>query len=283
MRLARIGVRGAEVPALVDGEHYLDLRALTADVDGAFLADHGLSRVADALELGVLPRLDVGPDARVGAPVARPGAVYCIGMNYVAHAAESGVSPPDEPIVFLKPPNTVVGPYDEVTIPRLSERTDWEVELGIVIGAQASYLDTPADALDVIAGFVVGNDLSEREWQLDQSGGQWSKGKSAPGFCPVGPWLVTPDEVAYCGLRLRSWVNGEPRQDSTTGDLVYGVEFLVWHLSQYATLEPGDLILTGTPEGVALSGRFPYLRAGDTVECEIEGLGRQRQRFLPAS
>ena len=282
MRLARIGVRGAEVPVLLDGNGYLDLRSLTADLDGPFLADRGLARVADAVEHGVLPRLNAPVDARVGAPVARPSAVYGIGLNYTGQAVESGASPPEEPIVFLKPPNTVTGPYDEVRIPRRSERTDWEVELGIVIGARASYLETPADALDHIAGFVVVNDVTEREWQLVESGGQWSKGKSAPDFCPVGPWLVTPDEVAYCALRLQSWVNGEPRQDSTTGDLVYGVEFLVWHLSQYATLEPGDLILTGTPEGVALSGRFPYLRAGDTVECEIEGLGRQRQRFVPA-
>jgi 2-keto-4-pentenoate hydratase/2-oxohepta-3-ene-1,7-dioic acid hydratase in catechol pathway len=282
MRLARIGVRGAEVPVVLDGQGYLDLRSLTADVDGAFLADQGLARVADALERGLLDPIEVPPGVRVGAPIAWPSAIYAVGMNYAAHAAESGTEPPSEPIVFLKPPNTLGGPNDDVRIPRRSERTDWEVELGVVIGSRASYLDTPTDAMEVVAGFVVANDLSERSWQLVDSGGQWSTGTSAPGFCPVGPWLVTPDEIPYPDVRLRSWVNGEPRQDSTTGDLVYGVEFLVWYLSQYLVLEPGDLILTGTPEGVALSGRFPYLRSGDVVECEIDGLGRQRQRFVRA-
>lgn len=280
MRLARIGVRGAEVPVLCHGTGYLDLRPLTSDVDGAFLASGGLGRVADALDLGVLPPFDVADGTRIGAPIARPSAIYAVGLNYLGHAAEAHATPPDEPIVFLKPPNTLSGPYDDVAIPRRSAQTDWEVELGIVVGSRASYVDTPADALAHVAGFVVANDVSERGWQLVESGGQWSKGKSAPGFCPVGPWLATPDEIPYPGVRLRSWVNGEARQDSTTGDLVFGVEFLVWYLSQYLTLEPGDLILTGTPEGVALSGRFPYLQAGDTVECEVDGLGRQRLRFV---
>ena len=149
-----------------------------------------------------------------------------------------------------------------------------------MISKHASYLDSPADSIDHIAGFVVANDLSEREFQLELSGGQWSKGKSAPGFNPTGPWLVTPDEVDYRALRLRSWVNGEPRQDSSTADLIFDVDYIIWHLSQFLTLEPGDLVLTGTPEGVALSGRFPYLRAGDVCEIEIDGLGRQRQLFV---
>jgi len=181
--------------------------------------------------------------------------------------------------MFLKTPNTVVGPDDDVVIPRGSTKTDWEVELGVVIGARASYLDSPADAAAHIAGFVVANDVSERDFQMAVSGGQWSKGKCAPGFNPTGPWLVTPDEVDHGDLRLRSRVNGEPRQDSTTADMIFSVEHIVWHLSQYLTLEPGDLVLTGTPEGVALSGRFPYLAPGDVVEVEIDGLGRQRQTF----
>jgi 2,4-diketo-3-deoxy-L-fuconate hydrolase len=201
-------------------------------------------------------------------------------MNYAAHAAESGSLPPTIPIMFLKTPNTVVGPNDDITIPRKSVKTDWEVELGVVISKRASYLDSPADSIDHIAGFVVANDLSEREFQLELSGGQWSKGKSAPGFNPTGPWLVTPDEVDYRALRLRSWVNGEPRQDSSTADLIFDVDHIIWHLSQFLTLEPGDLVLTGTPEGVALSGRFPYLKAGDVCEIEIDGLGRQRQLFV---
>jgi len=184
--------------------------------------------------------------------------------------------------MFLKTPNTVGGPNDDVDIPRASRKTDWEVELGVVIGKRALYLDSPADSAAHIAGYLAANDLSEREFQLEISGGQWSKGKSSPGFSPLGPWLVTPDEVDAGNLRLRSWVNGEPRQDSTTADLVFGVDYIIWHLSQFLALEPGDVVLTGTPEGVALSGRFPYLAAGDVVEIDIEGLGRQRQLFAQA-
>jgi 2-keto-4-pentenoate hydratase/2-oxohepta-3-ene-1,7-dioic acid hydratase in catechol pathway len=157
------------------------------------------------------------------------------------------------------------------------------VELAVVIGARASYLESPAESIDHIAGFTVADDLSEREFQLELSGGQWSKGKCCAGFTPTGPWLVTPDEVDYGNLRLRSWVNGEPRQDSSTADLIFGVDYLIWHLSQFLVLEPGDLLLTGTPEGVALSGRFPYLSVGDVVEIEIDGLGRQRHEFVPWS
>jgi 2-keto-4-pentenoate hydratase/2-oxohepta-3-ene-1,7-dioic acid hydratase in catechol pathway len=174
----------------------------------------------------------------------------------------------------------VVGPNDAVTIPRGSTTTDWEVELGVVIGKRASYLDSPATAAEHIAGYVAVNDLSERTFQMERSGGQWSKGKCAPGFSPTGPWLVTADELDARDLRLRSSVNGEPRQDSSTADMIVDVPHLVWHLSQFLALEAGDLLLTGTPEGVGLSGRFPYLSAGDVVEIEIDGLGRQRQTFI---
>jgi 2-keto-4-pentenoate hydratase/2-oxohepta-3-ene-1,7-dioic acid hydratase in catechol pathway len=203
-------------------------------------------------------------------------------MNYAAHAAESGSAPPERLVMFMKSPNTVIGPDDDVVIPRGSRKTDWEVELGVVIGRRASALASEDDAAGCIAGYVVANDLSEREWQLEISGGQWSKGKSAPTFCPVGPWLVTPDEVDGHDLRLRSFVNGEPRQDSRTSDLIFGIHRIVFELSRYLALEPGDLVLTGTPEGVALSGRFPYLAPGDVVELEIEGLGRQRQTAVAA-
>jgi len=275
MRLMRLGDAGSEVPvALVAGRH-LDLRPITADIDGAFLGAGGLDRVR--AELASLPELAGAAGLRVGAPVARPQAVFCIGMNYAAHAAESGAEPPSVPIVFLKTPNTIVGPCDDVVLPPGSTRTDWEVELAVVIGRRAAYLSSPEESLGHVAGFAVANDLSERAHQFDESGGQWSKGKIAPGFCPLGPWLVTPDEVEVRGLRLRSWVNGEPRQDSTTSDQIFDVPTLVHHLSQYAVLEAGDVIVTGTPEGVALSGRFPYLADGDVVEVEIEGLGRQRQ------
>lgn len=262
-------------------EGYHDLRGVTREIGPDFLAADGIGRAREALRAGSLPLLDVDPaTARDGSPLRRPGAIVCIGMNYAAHAAESGSEPPEVPIIFLKAPNTVVGPYDDVAIPRGSTRTDWEVELGVVIGRRALYLDDPQQALDHVAGFVLANDLSERTFQLEQSGGQWSKGKCAPGFSPLGPWLVTPDEVDHQSLGLRSWVNGEPRQSSSTKDQVFDVATVIHHLSQYLALDPGDVVLTGTPEGVALSGRFPYLSAGDVVEVEIDGLGRQRQRMV---
>ena len=279
MKLARLGPLGHEIPVLIDGDRHLDLRGIVTDLDGAHLASAVLDDIAAARDAGTLPVLEGASDLRVGAPVARPGAILCIGQNYAAHAAESGAEPPQLPILFLKTTNSVGGPFDEVDIPRRSVKTDWEVELGVVIGTRALYLDSPADSARHIAGYVTANDLSERDFQLAESGGQWSKGKSAPGFTPLGPWLVTADELDAGGLRLRSWVNGEPRQDSTTADLIFDVDYLVWHLSQYVALDPGDVILTGTPEGVALSGRFPYIAEGDVVEVEIDGLGRQRQLF----
>jgi len=280
MKFARLGDAGHEIPVVLDGDRHLDLRPLTSDIDGDFLADDPVGRTAAAIAAGELAELEGAGDLRIGAPIARPSAVVCIGMNYAAHAAESGSAPPPVPVVFLKTPNTVVGPNDTVTIPRGSEKTDWEVELGVVIGRRASYLDSPADAAAHIAGYVTANDLSERTFQLEVSGGQWSKGKCAPGFNPTGPWLVTPDEVDPQALQLRSFVNGEPRQDSSTADMIFPVDHIVWHLSQFLTLEPGDLVLTGTPQGVALSGRFPYLAPGDVVDIEIEGIGAQRQEFV---
>lgn len=283
MQLGRFGPPGAERPAVrADDGTVFDLSALTPDIDGVFLAGGGISRVRAALADGGLPPLDVR-GMRTGAPVARPGAVLCIGMNYAAHAAESGAEPPKVPIVFFKHPNTVVGPYDDVLIPRGSSRTDWEVELGVVIGRPARYLASAAEAARCVGGYLIANDLSERAFQLDESGGQWSKGKCAETFAPLGPWLVPAADVADPQrLGLRSWVNGQPRQDSNTADMIFGVHELIRDLSQYLVLDPGDLILTGTPEGVALSGRFPYLSDGDVVELEIDGLGRQRQRLRQA-
>lgn len=280
MKLARLGPLGHEQPVVVTDTGSYDLSRVVFDLTGEFFAGDGLSRVRAALDAGELPRVDT-EGLRVGAPIARPSAVVCIGMNYAAHAAESGAEPPERPVLFLKTPNTVSGAYDKVQIPRDSVKTDWEVELAVVIGRRTSYLDSPAQSLDHVAGFTVCDDLSERTFQLEISGGQWSKGKSCRGFTPTGPYLVTPDEVDHTDLRLRSWVNGEPRQDSSTADLIFGVEEIIYQLSQYMVLEPGDLVLTGTPEGVALSGRFPYLRAGDVVEIEVEGLGRQRHEFVP--
>ncbi|GAA1819777.1 fumarylacetoacetate hydrolase family protein [Luedemannella flava] len=277
MRLVRLGDAGAERPAvLADDGRLFDLSGVTRDVDGAFLAGGGVARAAAALAVGELPEFD-GAGLRVGAPIARPGKVVCIGLNYADHAAESGATPPAEPVVFMKAANTVVGPDDEVLVPRASTRTDYEVELAVVIGATARYLADPARARDVIAGYTISNDVSEREFQLDR-GGQWDKGKSCETFNPLGPWLVTADEVADPqDLGLRLWVNGEPRQDGTTKNMIFDVAHVVWYLSQFMVLEPGDLINTGTPAGVALGGTFPYLTAGDVVELEIDGLGRQRQ------
>lgn len=278
MKLARLGPAGSEIPVVEHRGDWRDARPVTADFDATFFAEGGLDRLAPAVD--ELPPVADAAGLRIGAPIARPGGVICIGMNYAAHAAESGSAPPDFPIIFLKLPNTVVGPNDDVAIPRNSEKTDWEVELGVVIGRRASYLDSAEQAVEHIAGYVTANDISERDFQMQVSGGQWSKGKCCAGFSPVGPWLVTADEVDSSDLRLRSWVNGEPRQDSTTADLIFDVGTIVHHLSQYLVLEPGDLVLTGTPEGVALSGRFPYLSAGDVCEVEIEHLGRARQQFV---
>ncbi|WP_264030840.1 fumarylacetoacetate hydrolase family protein [Cellulosimicrobium sp. SH8] len=282
MHLLRLGPLGHEIPAVAEDGTTYDLRSLTADLDGAFLAADGVARVRDALAAGTLPVLQHPERLRRGAPVARPAAVICIGQNYAAHAAESGAEPPSTPIVFLKHPNTVVGPDDTLPVPPGAERLDWEVELGVVIGRAASYLASPEEALAHVAGYTAVDDVSERAWQLDESLGQWSKGKCGPGFAPTGPALVPADELDARDLRLRSWVNGEPRQDSTTADMIFDVAYLVWHLSQYMRLEPGDLICTGTPQGVALSGRFPYLRDGDVVEVEIAGVGRQRHAVAAA-
>ncbi len=280
MKLARLGDQGQELPVLITEEATFDLSSVAADLDGAFFASGGVDRARAALDAGSLPTVQTD-GLRVASPIRATGSVICVGMNYAAHAAESGASPPEQPVIFLKTSNTVSGPNDVVQIPKDSVKTDWEVELAVVIGARASYLESPAESIRHIAGFTVADDLSERTFQLERSGGQWSKGKCCAGFTPTGPWLVTPDEVDYTDLRLRSWVNGEPRQDSSTADLIFDVDYLIWHLSQFLVLDPGDLLLTGTPEGVALSGRFPYLGAGDVVEIEIEGLGRQRHEFVP--
>jgi 2-keto-4-pentenoate hydratase/2-oxohepta-3-ene-1,7-dioic acid hydratase in catechol pathway len=275
VKYLRVGPVGAERPVASVGGRYHDLSGVTADITGDFLAAGGVTDVTG------LPELEI-TGQRIGSPIARPGVVLCIGQNYAAHAAESGAAPPQTPILFYKAPNTVVGPYDDVLIPLRSAKTDWEVELGVVIGRTARYLDSPADAAAHIAGYVLSNDVSERDFQLAESGGQWSKGKSCETFNPLGPWLVTPDELSF-PVALRSWVNDEPRQDSTSADMIFDVAYLVWHLSQYTVLEPGDLINTGTPQGVALSGRFPYLRAGDVMEVEIDGLGRQRSVLKDAA
>ncbi|UZX05044.1 fumarylacetoacetate hydrolase family protein [Arthrobacter sp. CDRTa11] len=283
IKLARLGERGKEEPVVLvadgsGGHKYFSLGALTQDIDGAFLASDGVERTRQALTAGELAEVSAS-GVRIGAPVARPGSIICIGMNYAAHAAESGSAPPEIPVVFLKPSNTASGPFDAAPIPPSSEKYDWEVELGVVIGREARYLSDPSQALECVAGYLVANDLSERNYQLPGAAGQWTKGKSLPASTPLGPWLVPADQINAGRLQLQTRVNGEVRQDSSTADLIFDVPTLVHHVSQYMLLEPGDVILTGTPEGVALSGRFPYLQPGDVVELDIEGLGRQRQEF----
>ncbi|MDJ0312136.1 fumarylacetoacetate hydrolase family protein [Arthrobacter sp. H35-D1] len=285
MKIARLGELGREIPVVIAAdssgtEQSYDARPVTDSVNGTFLAAGGLETLRKALADGTLPVLENAEELRIGSPIARPNNVVCIGMNYAAHAAESGALPPTIPVVFLKPSNTVAGPFDASPIPPEAAKYDWEVELGVVIGREVSYLSNLAEAAGAVAGYVVANDLSEREYQLPGAAGQWTKGKSLPKSTPLGPWFVPAGEIDPNNLQLKSWVNGEPRQDSSTADLIFDIPTIIHHLSQYMVLEPGDVILTGTPEGVALSGRFPYLQDGDVVEMEIGGLGRQRQEYF---
>jgi 2-keto-4-pentenoate hydratase/2-oxohepta-3-ene-1,7-dioic acid hydratase in catechol pathway len=286
MRFLRLGPPGEERPfVLGDGDVPYDLSPITADIDGDFLTslhEAGQAAVRAALDAGRLPVAD--PGLRVGPPV-RPGKIVGIGLNYREHADETGGWHPEEPVVFLKAPDAVVGPYDDLLIPRGSTATDWEVELGVVISKTARYLDSPERAREHIAGYVAANDVSERDFQLER-GGQWDKGKSCETFCPLGPWLVTADEVPDPqALGLRLWVNEQQRQDGSTKNMIFDVAYLVHYLSQFMVLRPGDVISTGTPSGVAL-GRpdpKPYLRPGDIVELEVDGLGRQRMDVRAAT
>ncbi|WP_277982038.1 fumarylacetoacetate hydrolase family protein [Sphingomonas phyllosphaerae] len=279
MKLCRYGAKGAEKPALVDADGALrDLSAVVADLTGAELAPAALARLA-ALDPATLPLVEGTP--RYGVPVAGSQKFVAIGLNYADHAAESNLPIPAEPVVFNKWVNCLQGANDPVVIPRDSQKTDWEVELGVVIGTRASYVDE-ADALDHVAGYVVVNDVSERHWQQER-GPTWDKGKGFPTFGPVGPWLVTADEVGdpqQLGLWLS--VNGKRVQDGSTATMIFTVAQIVAYCSQFMTLEPGDIITTGTPPGVGL-GQKPepwYLKAGDVVELGIEKLGEQRQEFV---
>ncbi|MFB4424208.1 fumarylacetoacetate hydrolase family protein [Streptomyces sp. QL37] len=286
MKLLRVGTAGSERPALLDRNGTLrDLSGLVADIDGELLADaSALARVREAAQTpDVLPPIDA-EGLRVGPPLGRIGKIVCIGLNYHDHAAETGAAIPEEPILFFKAPDTVVGPEDTVLVPRGSRKTDWEVELAVVIGRTARYLDSAEEALGHVAGYATSHDVSEREFQIER-GGTWDKGKNCETFNPLGPWLVTADEVPDPqALPLRLWVNGELKQDGTTAEQIFPVGEVVRYLSHFMTLYPGDVINTGTPAGVAM-GRpepKPYLRAGDVVELEIEGLGRQRQELKDA-
>ena len=282
MKLLRIGEPGAEKPAaLVDVDRYVDLSDVVDDFDEAFFGADGLARIAPIVAERAGASARPLADVRVGAPIARPHQIICVGLNYRDHAAETGQSVPAEPILFSKSPNTLVGPFDDVRIPRGSTKPDWEVELGIVIGTRASYLDSPEAARDHIAGWVLVNDVSERAFQIER-GGQWLKGKSAETFNPAGPWLVTQDEVDDV-LDLDMWldVNGVRRQTGSTSTMVFDPYFIVQYISQFLVLEPGDLINTGTPPGVGMGFDPPiWLQAGDVMTLGITGLGEQRQTVV---
>jgi 2,4-diketo-3-deoxy-L-fuconate hydrolase len=283
MYLMRIGPTGSERPVVrIDDIHYVDVSDVVSDFDEAFFGGDGITRLSGVVNERVSAgELTAFSDERVGAPIARPHQILCIGLNYSDHAAETGAPVPDEPILFTKSPNTLIGPNDDVRIPRGSTKADWEVELGVVIARRTSYLDTVEDAHAAIAGFTVVNDVSERAFQIER-GGQWSKGKSAETFNPAGPWLVTPDELDNV-LDLAMWLNvsGVRRQNGSTSTMIFDPYFIVHYLSQFLVLEPGDLINTGTPPGVGMGLRPPvWLKPGDVMELGIEGLGSQRQHVL---
>ncbi|REE02008.1 fumarylacetoacetate hydrolase family protein [Marinoscillum furvescens] len=277
MKLIRFGAFGEEKPGIeLDGKKY-DVSHLVADYDEDFFANDGLKKLEE-IASNDLP--EIPADARLGAPVKRPGKIICIGLNYRKHAAESGMEVPKEPVVFFKATSSIVGPNDQVIIPKNSEKTDWEVELGVVIGKRANYV-SKEEALDYVAGYVVHNDVSERAFQLER-GGQWVKGKSADTFAPLGPYLVTKDEVADPNnLNLWLKLNGEKVQDGNTNDFIFNVQEVIAHLSEFMSLMPGDIISTGTPEGVGFGFKPPkYLKEGDVIELGIEGLGEARQEVV---
>lgn len=278
MKLLRHGPRGAERPGLLHKDGTIrDLTGLVPDIAGAVLSDAGLAMLR-GIDAGALPVVD--PATRLGPCVAGTGKFICIGLNYADHAAESGMAVPPEPVIFMKATSAICGPNDPIVIPRGSEKTDWEVELAIIIGTAAKYVGED-EAMAHVAGYAVTNDVSERAFQTERSG-QWTKGKSCDNFGQIGPWLVTRDEVAD-PQALKMWltVNGKTMQDGSTRTMVYGVKYLVSYLSQFMTLHPGDVISTGTPPGVGLGMKPPrYLKAGEVVELGIEGLGSQRQDVI---
>jgi 2,4-diketo-3-deoxy-L-fuconate hydrolase len=279
MYIVRYGEVGAERPAVLvhpDSSQAFDISGLADDIDVAFFDGQGLSRVREALAAGDLPEVNLDGQ-RIGSPIARPGSIWAIGLNYEDHAAEAGMEVPDEPLFFNKAPNTIVGPTDDIIVPRGATKLDWEAELGIVVQTRSSYLTDEGAAADVIAGYVAVNDVTERSWQLER-GGQWVKGKSFPTSNPTGPWLVTPDAIDPAALGIRLDVNGRNAQLGNTADMVFGPTYLVWYLSQFLILEPGDLIITGTPAGVGYT-TSTFLSVGDVMELEIDGLGRHKNHI----
>jgi 2-keto-4-pentenoate hydratase/2-oxohepta-3-ene-1,7-dioic acid hydratase in catechol pathway len=278
MKLIRWGLKGAEKPGLVDKAGTLrDLSGQIGDITPDQLSPEGLKRLA-AIDGAGLPKVPEG--ARLGVPFAGISKIVCVGLNYSDHAAETGAKIPNEPILFLKAVSSLNGPNDDIVIPRGAVKTDWEVELGVVIGTRASYLNEQ-EALDYVAGYCTVNDVSEREYQTER-GGQWDKGKGCDSFAPVGPWLVTQGEIADPQtLKLWTEVNGVRRQDGSTRTMIFDVRTLVSYISHFMTLMPGDIIATGTPPGVAMGMKPPqYLKAGDALRLSVEGLGEQNNRLI---
>ena len=281
MRLVRIGSAGSEKPAVIDAEgQYRDVSSLYGDFNADFFASGGMQSLRD-VDLAVLPVLS--GDLRVGAPIARPGNLVAVGLNYADHAREANMEIPAEPLLFNKAPNTVIGPNDDIHFPRGGEKVDWEVELGFVVGSTCRYLESPEAALSHIAGFVAINDVSERVFQAER-GGQWVKGKAFETSCPTGPWLVTPDDPSipeYFDLWLD--VNGVRRQTGSTSNLIFDVATVLHYLSQVMVLDPGDLVITGTPPGVGMGMADPtWLKVGDLVTLGVSALGEQRNRVVEA-
>ena len=280
MKLMRVGPQGAETPALWDGAAIRDLSGVVADIDGAALSPEGLAKIA-AVDPATLP--EIAADTRIGPCVGNIGNVICVGLNYTDHALETGNPIPSEPVLFSKAVTSVCGPNDDVEKPRGSTKLDWEIELAIVIGKRTKYV-SEAEAMDHVAGFAVFNDVSEREFQTERPAGQWLKGKSHETFGPLGPWMVTKDEIADASdLAMELTVNGQVMQKGSTRTFIFHPATVVSHISEYITLQPGDIIPTGTPPGVGM-GMDPqvWLNTGDVMELEIEGLGRQRQTVVAA-
>ena len=277
MKLLRFGEPGKEKPGVLINHEIIDVSSFGEDFGEKFFETNGLNRLNKWLQDNPYPRVKVNPDVRLGAPFTRPSKVICVGLNYTKHALESNMPLPKEPIIFFKSTTAVTGPNDELIIPRNSVKTDWEVELAVVIGKRATYVEEN-DAMDYVAGFCLHNDYSEREFQLERNG-QWVKGKSCDTFAPMGPYLVTADDLAdFNNLHMWLKVNGKMMQDNNTDDMIFEVPYLLSYISQFMTLLPGDVISTGTPAGVGLGFKPPiYVKPGDVIELGIEGLGQQRQ------
>ena len=278
MRIARIGALGKERAAVISGQNVIFVDSIISDWSRSELENGALKKVA-AADLSSLPSEALGK-SRIGAPIHNPTKVICVGLNYLGHIKEANAETPKEPIIFMKAPDSVVGPNDDIVIPPASDATDYEVELAIVIAKKALYLDSPEQAPDYILGYSISQDVSERHWQLERSG-QWVKGKSFPTFNPIGPCVVTSDEIDGSNLRLWCSVDGQMRQDSNTNDLLFGINHIIWYISQFMELHPGDIINTGTPFGVGLGFKPPqYLRAGNVLRTGIDGIGEIQSNLV---